>query len=261
MSQGEKQKKHTWKRVVTIIILALIILLILFIVWKLFGKQVTFIIELMKRGDEEEIGAYLNSQGEWRGLLSIFIMNVLQVVTIFFPGIAIHIASGVCFGWWKAFLMCYTGFVSGNALVFYAARKLGDRLYKLLEMDKKGNPLEEKVNHYSPTFVLMLAYLIPGIPNGFIPYFASRLDIRAKSFVAAVAGASWLQIIFNCIAGHFLVRGKIGFMIMSFAIQIALIFLIYHYRNFFLSLGSKAGLENAQGRAAENARREAEKDA
>lgn len=239
MNQSVHRKRHKWEKFLVIGVLALVIVLIFMLAWKFFGPKFSTIIEMMKRGDEEEIGTYLRSQGEWKGLLSIFVMTVLQVISIFIPGIAVQVAAGMCFGWWKAFIMTYTGFIFGHGLVFYAARRLGNRLYEILELDKKDNPLEAKVNHYSPTFVLMLAYLIPGIPNGFIPYFASRLDIRAYSFLEAVAGASWIQVLLNCIAGHFLVRGDILFMILSFALQIVVILLIYFNRNFFLEMGAK----------------------
>lgn len=236
---GNETGKKTYQKVLAIFLLAAVIVLIIYMIWKVFGKQFAMIFRMMGNKDDAAIEAYLNQQSEVSGLFSVFLMSVLQVVSIFVPGIAIQLAAGAIYGWFKSFVASYAGFVFGNVLVFYVARKLGDKITDILEMGKKANVLEDKVNNYSPFFVLMLAYLIPGIPNGFIPYFASRLDIRGKDFAGAVAGASWIQILCNCIAGHFLIRSQYLFMILSFAIQIGIIIFVAKKRDFFLELGGK----------------------
>lgn len=239
MSKPEDKKKSIGTKLIAILILAAVIVLTIFFIAKFFGSTFAELFSIMQTGDEEQMKAYLSTKGEAGGLFSVFMMSVLQVVSIFIPGIIIQMSAGAIYGWWKAFLMTYFGFVFGNVLVFYAARRLGSRVSDILELGKKSNWLEDKVNHYSPTFVLALAYLIPGIPNGFIPYFASRLDIRMKNFAIAVSASSWIQILCDCLAGHFMIRENYLFMIISFSVEIVLIIAAYRNRNFILSLSGR----------------------
>lgn len=246
--KAEKSNK-LWDKVAAVVLLVGVIALMVFIVVKLFGPQLKELFHLLKDGTEEEISDYLNAEGQWKGLLSVFVMSALQVISIFIPGIVVQVAAGVIYGWWKSFLMTYLGFIAGNVLVFTAARRLGDRLVVIFDANKKSNWLIDKINNYSPVFVLGLAYMIPGIPNGFITYMASQVDIDRKSFTQAVAVSSWIQILCNCVAGHYLIRRNVVAVVVVFGLQAAIIFLVAKNRNWFLSLGGarKKPAEKADG--------------
>ncbi len=238
MSVNKKGKKG-YEKALAIFGLVAGFAVILLIVWHFFGDEVMTILKLLQAGDEEAMEAYLSGQGMWKGYALVFFMSVLQVVSIFVPGLIIQVSAGVIYGWLKAFVLTYFGFVFGNVMVFYLARKLGRQVMDILEIDKRGGWLTDKINNYSPVFVLALAYLVPGIPNGFVPYFASRLDIRGKWFAAAVSMSSWIQILCNCVAGHYLIRGDTLAVVLAFGIQIALIILITYKRDFFLGLSNR----------------------
>ncbi|MBO5565155.1 MAG: hypothetical protein J5935_06030 [Lachnospiraceae bacterium] len=49
---------------------------------------------------------------------------MVQVISIVVPGIAVQIAAGIIYAWWKAFFACYIGFVCGHALVFFIVRRI-----------------------------------------------------------------------------------------------------------------------------------------
>lgn len=194
--------------------------LLVWITWKLFGPQLPELIRLIREDKEDEIADFLAGQGQWRGLLSLFFLSMIQVVSVVIPGIIIQFVGGMLYSWWKAFIMCYLGFVFANVLVFRFARTFR----QTVKADKKKTGwLMSTVNKYDPAFVFALACLVPGIPNGIIPYFAAASKLRTSEYAASVALSSWVQILSNCIAGHFLMQGQIGFMILSFALQIALI--------------------------------------
>ncbi len=239
MSETINKKRISIEKVIAMIFIAIVMIATVYIAWKHFGAQFSRLFEVLRSGDEAQIEAYLNSKGQWKGMLLVFVMCVLQVVSIFIPGLVIQVSAGVIYGWQKAFLITYLGFIFGNTLVFFIARKLGNKASALFDLDHKKNPLKEKINDYGPFFVLFLAYLVPGIPNGFIPYFASRLDIRGFDFIGAVAASSWIQIICNCFAGHWLIRGDTFYVILCFAIQIVFIFIVTKKRNVILKLTNR----------------------
>ena len=239
MSSSDDIKKQNAQRALAILAIATVITLTIWLIVRLFGKQFTVLFQMLNRGDEDEIAAYLNAQGKWRGMLSIYLISILQVVSIFIPGMVIQLAAGLVYGWPRGFLMTYTGFVSGNVLVFLVARKLGSKINDLMPKSAKSNWLVDKINGANSAFVIGLACLIPGVPNGIIPYLASTTDLTPKKFAFAIAASCWIQILCNCIAGHFLVRGEYLFMILSFAVQILIIVLVASNREKVLAWGSK----------------------
>ena len=225
MAKKEKSKK-IWRLVLFIALLALAV----FLLWLFFGDTLTDLIKLVFSGKEDAVEEYLKQNGAWKGLLSTFILSALQVISIFFPGFAIQIAAGVIFGWSRAFLACYFGYVFGNILVFFVARKLGDQITDLIPTSKRNREssmkLIEKMKSTRPTLVVAVANLLPIIPNGIIPYIAARSSIRNIRFTEAIMATCWIQIFFNCLAGGFLKHGQIGFMIGALAIQILLLVVV-----------------------------------
>ena len=90
-------------------------------------------------------------------------------------------------------------------------------------LEQKNGWLLNKMNSADPRFVTALACMIPGIPNGIIPYVAQRCDMRLYSFVFAIAASSWINILLNCIAGHFLARGEYMFTFIAFGLQLVIL--------------------------------------
>lgn len=225
--------KKYWRRL--IVAAGLVILAIL--AWIAFGdtfRDLPHLLKVLRKGNAEEVEAFLQEQGRWKGLLVIFFFSIIQVISIIIPGMAIQIAAGVIYGWFEAFIACYLGFVTGNCLVFMFARRIGGGIGNKLMKRQKDSWLMGKINSTKPEFVFGMACLIPGIPNGIIPYIAATSKIRTIGYALAVAATSWLQIVLNCLAGQFLISGEYLFMILSFAAQIALILIMLWKRNWFL---------------------------
>ncbi len=229
-----KSKRNKYLILLGIIV---VLVLIVWLIYHFFGDFFVTLFTILEHGDNDEIQAFLASQNEGMGLLSVFLLTILQVISIFFPGMVIHIVSGVVFGWWKAFLVCYVGFVFANVLVFFFARRFGNLLQDILNLDSRAGWITSKINSTKPSFIFALACMIPGIPNGIIPYLAARTDIRAYQYGIAVASSCWIQILCNCYIGHFLIRGEYGWMILSFILEIAIILLAIWKREWFLGKG------------------------
>ena len=189
--------------------------------------------KLIRNGDESDIEMYLRREGAWKGHLAIFLLSVVQVVSIMIPGMPIQIAAGLIYDWWQAFLCCDLGFICANVGVFYVVRKLGNHLGSLAPQAKTITWLTDRLNSAKPAFVVAIGCMMPGIPNGIIPYIAARTNIRGREFALAVTVSCWLQILCNCVAGHFLIRGEYGYTLIAFVIQFAVIGLVTVYRKFF----------------------------
>ncbi|MBQ3459326.1 MAG: VTT domain-containing protein [Solobacterium sp.] len=210
------------RKTLYLILIALIVLTGV-ICWFMFKDVLVEMIALIRNGDEQQLSAFLAGQSLFTGLAALFLVSILQVVSIVLPGPVFQVAGAVIFGWWRSFLVCWTGFVCGNGLVFFLARFFGRSLTEALGLEQKNGWLLNKMNSADPRFVTALACMIPGIPNGIIPYVAQRCDMRLYSFVFAIAASSWINILLNCIAGHFLARGEYMFTFIAFALQLIIL--------------------------------------
>jgi len=67
-------------------------------------------------------------------------------------------------------------------------RRLGERLSKLFPVGEKQNKMMERFlsRGGSPFVTVLLACLIPVLPNGLIPLLASKTEVTLKQFVSAV---------------------------------------------------------------------------
>ena len=107
-----KMNKKKLSKIWPVIAIIGVMVLTIWLIYHFFGDFFATLFTILRNGDQAELTAYRNSQNEASGLLSIFLLTIRQVVSIFFPGMVIHIVAGVIYGWWKAFLACYAGFVA-----------------------------------------------------------------------------------------------------------------------------------------------------
>lgn len=227
------------------IILIVLIFLAAIISWVLFRDVLMQMIYLVRRGSEAELTEFLGSQSAFTGYIALFLVSVIQVVSIVLPGVMFQVAGALIFGWWRSFLICWAGFVTGNAVVFFIARVFGRSLTDALGFEQKDGWLMEKMNSNDPRFVTALACMVPGVPNGIIPYIAQRADMRLYSFVIAIALSSWPNILLNCLAGHFLIRGEILYTVLAFGMQLVILMIVAMNRDRILN-GSKNEKEESQ---------------
>lgn len=79
--------------------------------------------DVLKDGDQEEIEEYIRGFSSDRGLVLFFLLKFLQIISIIFPGMPIHIAGGAVFGTLTGFGVCHYGYVLANILVFFLFKK------------------------------------------------------------------------------------------------------------------------------------------
>ena len=115
------------------------------------------------------------------------------------------------------------------------ARRMGSGRLKDVSMGRTSQWLMEKLNGTKPQFMVVIANMVPAIPNGVIPFIAAKTSITAKEYVIAVAMGSWLQILTSCMAGQFIIQGKWMFTGIALAFQILVIVIILINKDWFIS--------------------------
>jgi uncharacterized membrane protein YdjX (TVP38/TMEM64 family) len=214
-------------------ILAVIVVAVL--IWIAFGNKIPGLIPLLKEGDGQKIADYLSQETGIKGIIAVILLQMIQVASIVMPGMAIQVASGPIYGWLEGFLMCYFGFVLSNFLIFLFARKMGSDRIKDVSMGRMSQWLMERLNGTKPQFMVVIANMVPAIPNGVIPFIAAKTSITAKEYVKAVAMGSWLQILTSCMAGQFIIQGQWLFTGLAIAFQCVIIAVILWKKEWFMS--------------------------
>ena len=215
------------------------IALTVFVVWRVFGDMLPEYMRMLSEGDEEAIESYIAREAAWKGVAAVVLLSALQVLSIVFPGFAIQIASGIIYGWLRALIMCYGGFLLGNVIVFTVARRMGSEIHGFAPKRKESvtaSRLRAKMRTTRPGFIVALLNLIPIIPNGIIPYMAAGSSITFSEFLSSIAMSSWVQILFNCLAGNFLKNGQYFFMVLAIGVQVLLVVIVARNQQRIISL-------------------------
>ena len=224
-----------WYKLKEKLVPILTVIVIAILIWFAFGTKIPGLIPLLKEGDGEKIADYLAQETGIKGVIAVILLQMIQVVSIVLPGMAIQVAAGLIYGWLQGFFMCYFGFVLSNLLIFVFARKMGSGRLREVSMGRTSQWLMEKLNGTKPQFMVVIANMVPAIPNGVIPFIAAKTDITAKEYVTAVAMGSWLQILTSCMAGQFIIQGKWMFTGIAIAFQCLVIVIILLKRDWFIS--------------------------
>ena len=203
-----------------------ILLLTVLLIWGAFGKSFRSLLPLIREGDRDAIVTYLSGEDAIMGMVSVVLLCALQVASVVMPGMIIHIAAGVLYHWRKAFLLCYGGFVGGNVAVFWFARHLGKGSPYNVNLGTVGTKIMDMLTAAPPMFTVSVAFMIPGVPNGIVPYLAAKSGLNQKQYFIGTALGSWMQILASCMAGSFLIRGNIMFSVIAIFIQWAALALV-----------------------------------
>ncbi len=224
-----------WYRLKQKLVPILAVIVVAILIWIAFGNKIPGLIPLLEEGDGQKIADYLAQETGIKGVIAVILLQAIQVASIVMPGMAIQVAAGLIYGWLEGFLMCYFGFVISNWLIFLFARRMGSGRLKEVSMGRMSQWLMEKLRGTKPQFMVVIANMVPAIPNGVIPFIAAKTTISAKEYVTAVAMGSWLQILTSCMAGQFIIRGQWMFTGLAIAFQCLVIAVILWKRDWFLS--------------------------
>lgn len=202
---------HTlWPRLKRRLPAMAVLALTLLLIWAAFGNSFKVLLPMVRRGDKHGIVTYLSGEDAVSGMICVVLLSGLQVASILLPGIAIHVAAGVLYSWWKAFLLCYSGFIIGNMVVFLFVRHMREEGRTIrFNPGPTGKKILEMLSGTPTMLVVIVVYMVPGVPNGIVPYIAVKRNMKLERFFIGTAFGSWLQILCSCVAGNFLIRGSL----------------------------------------------------
>ena len=196
-------------------------------------------VTILETGDQTQIEQYIRSFGSFWGVALAFLLQFIQILSIFFPGGPIQIAIGIVFGTLAGFFICHSGYVLANLFVFFSARRLNNRLDQLFSGGNQTKSLRFISEAKHPSFVVALSCLMPFLPNGLVPYIAARTKITTKQFFLSVLLGSAPTLFMLCAIGNRILLGDYWTVVLLGGLLVAGVALLYFFRNRLFTLGER----------------------
>lgn len=118
------------------------------------------------------------------GWLLFLLLQMLQIIIAFIPGEPFQVAAGVLYGPIGGVLTCLLGSFLASALIFYAVRRLGEKVVIRLFGRNKLEEFSFFKNTQRVETVVLVLFLLPGIPKDLLTYLAGLSPITPAKFLA-----------------------------------------------------------------------------
>lgn len=197
----EKQKVKVFKLTMTILAIAIIVGIIIY--------MFPVMRELSTKEGQLAFKEKVSSSGIL-GLLMLFALQVAQIFLIIIPGEPIEILAGMCYGpiWGTVFIMASAGIIS--TIIFFLVRKYGKRfVYNFCDKEKVAKIENSKLfkNPNKIEMIMFILFLLPGTPKDLLVYIAGLLPINPVKFVLISVFARFPSVISSTLAGANLTVG------------------------------------------------------
>ena len=197
----EKQKVKVFKLTMTILAIAIIVGIIIY--------MFPVMRELSTKEGQLAFKGKVSSSGIL-GLLMLFALQVAQIFLIIIPGEPIEILAGMCYGpiWGTVFIMVSAGIIS--TIIFFLVRKYGKRfVYNFCDKEKVAKIENSKLfkNPNKIEMIMFILFLLPGTPKDLLVYIAGLLPINPVKFVLISVFARFPSVISSTLAGANLAVG------------------------------------------------------
>ena len=235
MSDLEQPAKNRGSNALRVLVFVLAFALIAAILLFALDAILPGFLNVLEHGDQTQIEQYIRSFGSFGGALLGFLLQFIQILSVLFPGGPIQIAIGIVFGTFEGFLICFSGYVLANLLVFWSARKLGNRLDQVFSSNRKSR-LRFITEAQHPGFVVALSCLLPFLPNGLVPYIAARTKISTRRFLVAITLGCIPTLFLLCAIGNTLLMGNYRKVILLSLLLVVGVLLLYVFRKKLFAL-------------------------
>lgn len=194
---SEKYKKHI--RYTTVIVFVLFLVLST-------ALSLPLVRDLRTEAGMERMAERLESYSGPVGMMVFVFIQALQVVIAVIP--PVQIIGGVLFGWFFGTILSFAGIVLGNLLIFVIVGKFGRPIAEAFVDEKHFKRFSFLKDEKKLTRLLMLLYIIPGIPKDILSYLVPLTKISRRDFFMYVMPCRIPAILLTTIMGSNAVSGN-----------------------------------------------------
>lgn len=183
--------------------------------------------------NREELITFVGSLGPL-GPIAYMGLQILQTVIAPIPGNVVGAIGGLLFGWW-GILWTTIGATLGATLVFWVSRRFGralvEKVVKKESLDKFDFVIGKRAS-----FILLLIFLIPGLPDDIVCYIAGLTDVPIKKLVLIFVVGRIPAVVSNNMIGTGLGEGNIGLVIGLITVGAIIFAILYKQQENIMNL-------------------------
>ena len=194
--------------------------------------------DIFSKDSAARIIEYLKANSRQSALL-IVILQILQVIICVLPGQPIQFASSYMFGITKGFILSITGAAIGATVAFYLAKLLGRDMLHILFDKEKVEDYQRKLNSGKGLLIVLLIYLIPGVPKDLVAYVAGISEMKFKPFILISTIGRCPGMIGSLLLGHFFGAGNYSAIVILAAATVLLLIICFIKRKQLIELLDK----------------------
>ena len=214
-------KKKVSKIKIFVLIVGLLLLVGIF-VFLLSGENLAVFKAFFREGiTREEIRENAQNFGI-RGVISVGLLSMLQVVLMFLPAEPVQVVAGVSYGLWFGVLVCAIGVFIGNTLIYIGYKIFGGRMSeyysKEIEIDWSSAKTTRGIS-----FIVLIMYILPAIPYGMICFFAASTGLKYPRYIILTVLGSLPSILIGVALGHLAITTSLIWAAVVFVILVAVI--------------------------------------
>ena len=169
----EEMKGNKRRFVLLVLILAVLIVLTIAIL--------PFFTQLLSEENRTALQGSIEGMGVW-GVIIIFALEVLQVVVAFIPGGVVELIAGALYGTIGGSIIVLAGSLLSAAIVYYLVHKLGAPFVQSFVSKKDMRFFKFLQDPRNLNTMVLILYLIPGLPKDVFTYLVPLTDMPAKDF-------------------------------------------------------------------------------
>ena len=176
----QSKQRRREKLIVALIVLAIVAMFAFFL------KDIMIpFIRMQMNHDVDGVTELLKERGIL-GILSVGLIEALQMVVVFIPAEFIQISSGLSYPFPIALLICDLGVGLGATIIFVLVRLFHVHSTAYERTKKKIDMVSANARDRNTVFLLYLLFFMPLIPFGAICYFGSGSNLRYRRYLFTV---------------------------------------------------------------------------
>lgn len=225
--------KHTTKSAA--VALALVILLLtaaIALVAELLRVYFPGVLEAFLNGNQDALQMCLDRENHLYSAGLIWLLSFVQVLSIVIPAMPVQLVAGMAFGPWAGFALNFSASVAAHMTAFAIARKTSGLLRCIAqEHTKVGKILRSLSVTHDRTYYTVMALLVPGLPNGAVPYAAANSEIKAHMFLTALLIALPVPAWMTCAAGSLALSEDWIYSLIMMAVLFGFVLFLFLFRD------------------------------
>ena len=166
------------------------------------------------RGNAQDFGI--------RGVISVWLLSMLQVVLMFLPAEPVQVVAGISYGLWFGILLCVAGVFAGNTIIYVCykifGKRMGEYYSRKIELDWSSAKTVRGIS-----VAVLILYILPAIPYGMICFFAASTGLKYPRSILLTLLGSVPSVFIGVALGNLAITSSIIWAALIFVMLVAVL--------------------------------------